>query len=491
MAQSGSTIKNAGIYALGLVLSKLVGLVMLPIYTRYLSPADYARIELLLLTTELTALVIGFGIRQSITRFYYRYTETDDRRTFLSTAIILSIGLYTTASIVGFFNAERLSVLIFEGLPKETYSFKLVFLLFFLEPLKIIPLVLIRAQQRAKLFVMVSLAELLLQVGLNVYFIIFAGQGYVGILYSSIISISLISLYLTIYYFRFSRFRFSSSMAREVLKYGAPIVLLNLGNFVLTFSDRYFLKAYAGLTEVGIYSLGYKLAFIYSTLSYLPLFSSWNPKRYELAEDPTFPETNKTVFTNASLLFIFFALGISVFSRDFFRIIAAPEFHPAYKVVPIILLAYVIQGWTSLTDFGIHYTGKTKCLALVGVVSSAAIVALSFGLIPTLLGYGAALATVAAFLVRFIMTYHYAQKYLHLPYEWGKVMTMLGLAVVVYGLSWLVTLDNVILSVGYNSLLCTAYLGLIWYSPIYGNEEKSALIRTVRQQLQRFRRQKA
>lgn len=68
--QLGKTVKHSAIYAVGTILRRITGLVMLPIYTRYLTPADYGVVELLTMAIELAGILVGLRISQAMFRYY-------------------------------------------------------------------------------------------------------------------------------------------------------------------------------------------------------------------------------------------------------------------------------------------------------------------------------------------------------------------------------------------------------------------------------------
>lgn len=269
------TAKHAVIYAVGIFLNKIVSFVMLPIYTRYLSPKDYGTIELLSMTTDLFSLILGFGITLAIFRFYYMYETKNERNIVLSTLTLLSIVLYFIVTSIGFLFSGILSEWVLDGGRANTIYFQLMFVIFFLQVLIEIPLTCIRAQERPYLFVFVNLGKLIVLLSLNIYFIIIQDMHVLGMLYSMLISYALFSTGLIIFTLKSVGFTFNQALAKDAIIFVAPFIITNLSEFILTFSDRYFLKFYAGVSIVGIYSLGYKMGFILLTVTATPFFSVW------------------------------------------------------------------------------------------------------------------------------------------------------------------------------------------------------------------------
>jgi O-antigen/teichoic acid export membrane protein len=477
MSEVTSTAKQAAIYALGVILNRAVSFIMIPIYTRCLTPADYGTVELLTMTIDVVSIIAGVGLSTAVYRFYYRYEGEKDRNSVISTVSILLILLYFITSSMGFLSSGVLSKLILGGGSENLFYFRLIFMCFFLQAFIEIPLIFIRAQERPVFFVLITTIKLALQLSLNIYFVVFKQMGIQGVLYSTLISSLIIGTWLIAYTFKVVGLRFSKKLALSMMVFGAPLILSNLGDFILTFSDRYFLKAYSNLTEVGIYSLGYKLGFVLWVFAAQPIFNVWGPKRFEIARRPDVQKINSTVFLLMNIVTISCGLLICLFSFDFFRIMSESNFWDAYKIVPLIVLAYIIQIWTAFCNFGIYYKGKTQYLAWSILAAAASIIVFSFILIPPLKGYGAALATIIGFSVRFGLVFYFSQRYFYLHLPWAKTLSMLAVGILFYGVSMLVSLNqfNLLLSLLFDSLIFLAFIAGILVLPIFNTEEKQVL----------------
>jgi len=479
MSELAKTAKYSAIYAAGVLISRAVSFIMLPIYTRFLTPEDYGTIELLTMTVDVFAMIAGVGLTAAVFRFYYKYDNIDERNRVISTITLLLITLYFLASSIGILFSDYIAGLILT--PNEECSFyvKLIFCSFFFMSFIEIPLIFIKAQQKPILFVVVSVLKLILQLSLNIYFVVILQMHVLGVLYSSLIMSAVVGIFLIIYTFKTVGFTFSRKMAGTLLAFGAPFIFSNIGDFILTFSDRYFLKAYTDLSCVGIYSLGYKLGFLLWIFPIVPIMNIWGPQRFDIAEKPDAREINYRFFFFFNAIVISCALGISIFSFDLFRIMSAPEFWDAYKVVPLIMLAYVIQAWTSFGNFGVLYAGKTKYIAYGTVVAAVAVIILSFILIPTYGIYGAGIATIIAFLIRFIIIYYYSQKSFRLFLPWGKTVLMMSLGTAFYIMSFYFKQDKILYSLTLNTLFYIMYFGSILVFPFFEKEEKKIIFNLI------------
>ena len=463
------------IYAIGVVINRAVSFIMLPIYTQCLTPADYGTLELLVITTDIFSMIFGVGISGAIFRYYFRYENQKDRNMVISTSSILLTCSFFIAVCLGFAFSEGISLIVF-GTQEASYFFRLCFISLFFQSFIEIPLIFIRAQQRPFLFVGISIAKLALQLSLNIYFVVIKDLHIVGVLYSMVISSILIGVILMGYTLKNVGIRFRSTLAGSMIVFGAPLIISNLASFIYTFSDRYFLKIFTDTTEVGIYSLGYKFGFVLWVLVVSPIFSIWGPKRFEIAKKPDAIKINQQVFIILNFFIISVALGISLFVKDLFRVMSSPSFWPAHKVVPLVLIAYIVQSWILFTYFGIFYKGKTKYMAWANSISAGSIIILNFALIPWLKSYGAAIATIIAFLIRWIIVYYNSQKLYRLYLPWNKCMRIFILSVIIYIINHLFNIDHLFFSICKSSFLFIFYLLLLYYLPIFTLDEKDRVV---------------
>jgi len=218
--------------------------------------------------------------------------------------------------------------------------------------------------------------------------------------------------------------------------------------------------------------LGYKFGFILWIFVQRPIFNIWEPQRFEIANRVDADEINKKMFFYFNLLLIMFAFGISIFGRDLFRIISDKTFWDAYKIIPLIMIAYIIQAWTAFGNFGIMYHEKTKYIAVGTILASISSLIFCFILIPYFGSFGAAYATILAFYIRFAFIFKYSQKEYRLYLQWIKILIMMALAASLYAISVLVQQDSIVVSIIINMLIFISFPTLIFIFPLFKKEEK-------------------
>jgi O-antigen/teichoic acid export membrane protein len=428
------TFSHAGIYSIGILLNSMVSFIMLPIYTRCLTPADYGVLELLEITVDVLSIIAGAGIIHGLSKYYYQYEVKRDKEELVSTLFISLILLYAGGCCVGFAFSEQISLVVYHT---EKYSrfIEISFFNLFLSFLIYVPLGYLRTQQKSILFVIIGAVKLVLQLSLNIVFVVFLKKGVSGVLYSTLFTSLVVGGYLTWYTFSAVSFRYSKEKAKELFKFGYPFIFSGLGAFILTFSDRYFLNYFGDISKVGVYSLGYKFGFLLFTFPVRPLLQIWDVQRFEIVNKEGYEIVFNKFLSWFVIVTVSVALFISIVVEDVLEVMSNSVFWEASNVVPIIMIAYFFQACTDFFNFGIFYTGKTKHMAFGTLLAAIIIVILSIIMIPILGIYGAAWATVIAFFIRLVYVYFSSQVQFRIAFHLTPPFVVLNVAFVFYFLN--------------------------------------------------------
>lgn len=412
--------KHTLVYTVGVVLGKLTSLIMLPVYTRYLTPADYGVMELLAMTMDVIGMLTGMTLTAGVSKFYADYDTPEEKREVVSTTSLAILGLALVVSTIGMFAAPALTRLIIPESGDPLY-FRLFFLIYLAQAGEVVPMLYLRIQRRSMLFVALNFGRLLGMLSLNIYLVVYREMGVTGVLLSNLIVAAVYTCGSAVFLATQVGLRFSREKLAAIGRYSYPVMFANMGNFFLVFSDRYFLNHYVDTASVGIYSLGYRFAFILSAFAFMPFQMVWTPQRFQIAKQPDAPQTFARVFFYMNLVLGTMAVGIALFVEDVVRIMADPAFHPAYRYVPFILVAQIIHHWTAFNNLGLLVTSKTMRFLYTSSVGIVVVLALNFLLIPTFGIWGAVAATLGAYAVRFLVVNHFSQRYYRIEYPWGRI----------------------------------------------------------------------
>jgi O-antigen/teichoic acid export membrane protein len=272
---------------------------------------------------------------------------------------------------------------------------------------------------------------------------------------------------------------FRAAAAREFLRFGLPLVAVQIATFVYTFGDRFFLNQAGGEAIVGLYGLAYQFGFLVATLGFLPFQRVWDPQRFAVAKRADRDSIYARVFVYLNVGLVTASLGISLFSGDVLRMIAAPAFHSAAAYVPIIVLAYIFHCWGNFLNLGIYITERTEYFTIANWVAAAVAMLLYVLLIPRWLAWGAALATLGSVGMRFWLAYVFSQRLWPIRYEWGPVVRIMVLAIAFGAVAAVLPAIPLIVSLAVHTVLLTLFVGLVWRL-LLTDADRSAMQRYVR-----------
>jgi O-antigen/teichoic acid export membrane protein len=477
-AEIRSLGKHAAIYGFGNALAKLASFLMLPIYTRYLTVADYGTLELLSMTIDLIGILAGITLSSAVYRFYHDYEEVGEEKEVVSTAAIGMIVLAIITAIAGIIAAPWLNHFVLRSHGEPVY-FRLFFLIYITQTAEVVPFLMCRALRRSKLVVSINLLRLVALLSLNILFVVYLRLGVLGILFSTLIVSTCVATGMLVFLFRNMGMKFSWPKYKEMVKYAYPVAFVSIGNFFLVFSDRYFVNHYAGVTAVGIYSLAYRFGMILSAFVYNPFQQIWGPQRFAIAKRPDARDIYRRVFLYINIGLGVVALLIALFVRDFIKVMAAPAFHGAYVFVPLILIVQIIHHWTAYNNLGLFLTKTTKKFALGSMVAIPSVIILNILLIPRYGVWGAIAATLLAYTLRFGVMQWLSQRQYRINYDWARIARLYAIIVTAFIMRAVAGNLQIVPSVAIGLLLATAALSVI-YAFILNRDERRGLHRIIR-----------
>jgi O-antigen/teichoic acid export membrane protein len=469
--------RQTAIYSVGVMLGRAVSFLMLPVYTRFLTPADYGLVQLLEITVEVAAIFFTAGATAGVQRFYFKANSADERQRLVSTAFFTVLALAAACTIV----LLALSPALWHFALKEAgqpWFIRLASLNFALSFLLNFPLSFTQTTQRPVLFLVASTCKLVLQLSLNIYFVVVLRLGVVGLLWSTFITNLALGTVMTVWLLRQTGLQFDWAILRDLRRFGTPYQVSWAGSFILTFGDRFFLQAARGTTAVGLYSLAYQFGFLLVQLGSTPFLSAWNPHRHELAKFPRAERDRHfdTGFLYFNLLLITMATGIAVFIRPVIRTMTTPAFHAAAHIVPIILLAYTAQAWADALKFGIDISERTMLVTKATWATVVVVLLLYATLIPSFGAMGAAMATLAGSFFRAALLYRWSQREWRIEYSWRRPLLLVGIGANVSLAAFLLPDLPIVGLIGSGIVLMLIYFACV-HTFILGLEERHLLRR--------------
>ena len=456
--------KGSLIFASGHIFVKVIGIFLIPIYTRYLTPADYGILSIVSVIGTILFIVLSMGCDTAVMRFYYDYREhKEELKSYLGTIAIFLLGInLIIILLINYTGAGLFEVLIKDKSITFNPYMKLKIYSTYLGLASIIPLMLFRVKEKPLNYISATTFQFIISVSFIIYFVVFLKQGALGSikggLYASLI-LFIIYILLTI---KEINFNFHFSKLIDTLRFSLPLVPHNLAGWILSLSDKLILQRYSSLSEVGLYSLGYSLGMVMNFIV-MSINFAWAPFFFDMAKTN---KDAKQIFARITTLWMIFISFICIsgilFSREIIILLTTEKFYGSALVIPIILVSYFLNGMYFMVVNAIFYLKKTKVLPIFTFISAIVNIGLNFWWIPKFGMMGAAYATLVSFIVQFLLVYKYSIKIYPIPYEYKKMGVVLFIFIVIYLVNMVYSFDNFAISIPYKfGLLCVFILGLI------------------------------
>ena len=425
--------KHSAIYGFGGLVQRILAVLLLPVYTRYLSPSDYGIVETLIALTTVLVITLRLGITNAFFRFYFDRPDPEHRRLVLRTSFWFTMGMATLGLAVGAaFSREISSVLFGSADEAEVVAAAFVGLWAQMNYEQLTSL--FRVEERSVAYVTASLANVALTIGATLALVVALDAGPLGVVVGNFTGTLLVYAALVGYRREQLGLQFDRGLFREMNRFGMPLVPSALLLWVTNFSDRFFLVKLADTQEVGLYSVGVRIASAMALL--LTAFrTAWPAFAYSIDDDREAKQTYAFVLTYLVFLTTWVATGLALLSPWLVDWIAAPAFAESSRVVGPLAFAVVIFAGYVVMVIGVGRARRTQFNWVVTGAAAIVNVTLNLLLIPRYGMMGAAAATIAAYATMFAGMAWWAQRIYPVPYQWRRVVTAVaaGLALVAVG----------------------------------------------------------
>ena len=473
--------RHSLIYGAGVLLSRAIAFVMLPVYTRVLTPSDFGALQLIETTLEVVSILAGSRLAAGVFHYYHKASTTKDKNAVLSTALVVLITSHGMASAATYWLAPWIATLVFGVGDAESVSYiRIAAGSLFLYSFLVVPLSFLQLRDRSTFFVGLNVARLVVQLSLNILLVVVLRIGVKGVLLSTLATNFVFAVVLGWLLLSSVGMRVSRSAAADLLRFGLPFVATQAATFIATFGDRYFLRTAADTAAVGVYGLAYQFGFLLAAVGYEPFNNYWEPKRFALARQPDRDELYARAFVYFNVLLMTVAVGITLFVGDVLHVMATPPFFGAATIAPVVVIAYVLQSWTGFHNIGIMLRERTHYITLANWVGAIIALAGYATLVPRWFGMGAAIATVLSFGARELLVYVLSQRFLRVAYDWRPVGRIVALAVGVGVTSVVIAPRSVWLAFAYHVVLLFLYAIGVWLLVIPIDDRRHA-VRVVRE----------
>ncbi|KGO89104.1 lipopolysaccharide biosynthesis protein [Flavobacterium suncheonense] len=476
--------KQTFIYGIATVLPRMISFLLNPLYVKYLpNKSEFGEVTVVFAYMVFFNVLLSYGMETAFFRFY---NKRDDKQEVVETTT-LSI-FWTSVAFLGLSLLFKNSLAAFLNIDSQYITYTIWILA--LDALVVVPFCKLRAFQRPMRYAVIKIGNVLINLGLNIFFLIFLpklAQSHpdtffqslyipdfqVGYVFVANLLASLATVLVFVPDYFTLKWKFNLPLWKQMVAYGLPVLFAGLAFGVNEHFDKILLeRMHVSLSDIGAYAACYKIGLfmvLYRTAYTLGI----EPFFFSHAGNENAPQTYATVTKYFVIFGSLIFLGVVVFSDIIKQVLVPnPEYWDAMKVVPLIILANFFLGIYTNLSVWYKLIDKTKVGAYISAFGAVVTLALNFLLIPKFSYVGSAIATLAAYGSMMGISYYLGNKHYPIPYDKKRIFGYLGVSTVLAALSFYVECFRESYIFGLAAMLVFGYF-------IYYNE-KATLLRILK-----------
>lgn len=432
MSRIRALAKESLVYGVSSIASRFLNFLLVPFYTHVLSPAEFGVSNIVFALIAFLNIAYQFGFDSAYLRLAADADEAGRKRLF-STAFLSQAAAavaFSAILVVAAHPLGRLFVIPEAHLDLLRYAAGILIL----DTLCVVPFAHLRLTHKALNFSLIRMANVAVNVGANLLFVLHMGKGLEGVFWANLLASAATLVLCSPVLLANVRAHAQAEGFRQLLRFGLPLVPAGFYYIVIEMTGRLVLsrldqadidRLYPGmgydvLSLTGIFSAAWKLG-VFGLLLVQMYRMAWQPFFLQRHKDADAPRLFGRVivylcqfigYASVTLMvFLDRLVAIPVFGRP----IIQPDYWTGLEIVPGVLLAYAIEAWFVHFTLGIYIAKDTRYFIWSNGVGAVVTVIGNLLLVPRLGLWGAALSAVLCYLVMAVMVTRRSQK--HFPIE--------------------------------------------------------------------------
>jgi len=474
--------RQSGVYALGNIALKASGLLIAPLYLNpeLLTVEGFGQFALLNVTAQLAIFIVGLGLGQGLLKFVTDPDLAHKREVLPFTTLTATLGAVLVGCGAIAALAEPVTGVL---LGPDAPSTLLVLVAGYVgaKVMGSIPLMLLRARERAGWYATAVGLEALVLVGAVYYFLAVLQWGLWGLMAAYAASATVGTTVLLVAMLRLVPWSFDRTLVLPLIRFGWPLAVGALAAWFLNLGDRYLLSWLVDDATTGLYEWAARLAGAVNMLfvqSFQLAFSVIGLKA--LGRGDAAADLHRTIFRHYVALTGWASLGIALLSYDLTRLLTAEATYlEAEPLVLLLALGFMAYGVHFIITNVLYAAGKTGTMGSLVFAAAVLNLLLNLALIPFIGAIGAALTTYVSYLALALGNAYVAGKTQAVAFPWGRYAGVVALVVGLYALGWTVQDASPALRLSVRLGLIAAFPPLLVLTRFYTWQEVRATARLV------------
>ena len=410
---------QTAIYGLSSVVGRLLNYLLVPLYTRYFLPAEYGVVTELYAYVAFLVVLLTYGMETA----FFRFSKKEETTNVYSTTLISL--LISSVVFVGliFLNSSAISRWL--GYANHPEYIQFFALIIGMDAVASISFAKLREQDKAMRFAFIRIVNIMVNIGLNLYFIVYQEYGIAYIFIANLVA-SVITLLMLFPQMIGSSWVFDKKLWKKMMIYALPLLIAGLAGMTNETIDRILLKHLLPNTdiaasELGLYGAFYKLSIIMILFIQTFRFAA-EPFFFAQEKEGNSRKIYADVLKYFTIIMAFIFLGVTIF-YDVIKGFLGSEYHDdrGFLVVSILLLANLFLGIYYNLSIWYKLTEKTKYGAYLSIFGAIITLSLNFTLIPVLGFVGCAWATLVCYFSMTVASYYLGKRHFSVPYQVKRI----------------------------------------------------------------------
>lgn len=395
--QTSFVFKQSFIYSIGNTLTKLSGVILIPLYLKYIGEDEFGVVTLFETIFQFILILSGWGVKGGFTRWYHEMKNRQEKKQLFFTTWIFNFGTsFISVLLVG------VLLFIFGGVVFQ-YELDSSTIMYFLTGTMLrllydVPFYLLKLEQKATLQTIWTTLNIFLLLGFTFYFLEFKQMGLKGIYQAQMLAHLFTFLPMLPLIIGNMKPLFLKKVLKEMIQYGLPLAISNILTTVLTLSDRHIINQYQNLGEVAGYGMAFKVANLVQMVIVASLLTSYSNYFFK-----TLNNKDSILFFQKfiSLFVVVLTIGgmaIVLFSPEIIYLVSAGSdfFQGAVYLVPVLIAGLIFSGLRQLFTLPLNKHKKTRVISLILILSAIINIAGNFILVPHYGKTGASVSTLVS-----------------------------------------------------------------------------------------------
>lgn len=461
MKKLRSLLSDTLIYGISSVLARFVGYLLVPLHTGSFLTSQYGVVSFVYAGLAFLNILFRFGMESA----YLRYAKDREQAKDVFKTLQLWLAMLSTVLVLLLIIVAPLlmpQMHLVETGSQQLYWFMLGILWF--DTISAVPFAELRLNKQPWVFALFKTGNIVVNVGLQFYLILFRGWGITSVFFASLVASVLTGFLISIVTSDMLRGSWKKPLLTKALRFGMPFIPAGLGFVINEMLDRFFLGNYMSHATaaqlygpgtapddvVGIYSACYKLS-VFMLLLVQMFKMAWQPFFLRESDEEDAPEIYRDVFRYFNVVAGICFLVVALFVQQIVQIkvpvmdayLVDPNYWAGLSIVPILLGAYWFHGWYMNFSAGIYIKEKTRVLPVITLIGAAITIVANLLLIPYWGMMGAAGATLLSYASMALMLYYQSVKTYPVNYQLVRAFLMMGIAVAcLLAMPWVVQWTN-------------------------------------------------